>query len=546
VKESAQASGSSSELVPIADRMRYLQGFRAFVALGVMLFAMGVRHSFDASILEVGAATSAWLLLSVTTTAAWRVSRRAAILLFGFMLMADGVYLAWASYASGGAGSPVRYLVILHLITVALLASYRTGLKLALWHSLLLFVAYYGQKDGLLRPFTNEHAALTIGTPLEQLIAFIAAFWFVTITTASFSAVNERELRRRRYDLEALAGMVARVSEATGSAGVAEEFLASVVDTFDFERALLIMSQSNDECEVIAHIGATVPDSVGPRPLPGSVLAAAMSTSRTQLVSHLDSVADAWLDSTFPAAKNLVVVPLSADRRTMGVVVAEHGMRRGSRIERRVVGMLERFADYGVVALRNAWLLDEIHQLAVTDPLTGIANRLRFGEVLDQELERAARARQDVTLAMLDIDHFKRVNDTLGHQAGDRLLCDLAALVSGHCRTNDSLARYGGEEFALILPNTGAADALTLLDRLRRLLAASDHGVTMSVGLATFPADAATADLLVAAADEALYESKRAGRNRVTAVRPSLDAVALLAESSTASPDERATGSVHR
>ena len=215
-------------------------------------------------------------------------------------------------------------------------------------------------------------------------------------------------------------------------------------------------------------------------------------------------------------------------QRAIGALVVEHGLRRGSRVERRVVGTLERFADYGAVALRNASLLSQVQALATTDPLTGVANRLRFAVVLEQELARAARARQEVTLAMLDIDHFKRINDTRGHQAGDAVLRDLATLVGGHCRSNDSLARYGGEEFALILPDTGTEEAMVLLDRLRCVVADSGHGVTTSVGLATFPGDAITGDTLIGAADKALYESKFAGRDRVTASRRPLDPSQLL------------------
>ena len=519
---------ASSELVPIADRMRYLQGFRVVVALGVVVFAIVEGHSFAASLAVVGLATGAWLLLSVVTTAAWRVSRRGGLALFGFMLMADGVYLAWASYASGGAGSPVRYLIVLHLIAVALLASYRTGMKLALWHTLLLLVVYYAQRGGLLRPLSADHGGLGIGTPMEQLIGFTVAFWFVTIATASFSAVNERELRRRRYDLEALAGMATRISETTDSTGVASNLLASVIDVFDFERGVLVVCPSDDEYDVIRHGEGTLPEPAGTPAPEGSALARAMSKRETQLVSSLDPEADAWLDAVLPGGRNLVLAPLSSERRAMGVLVVEHGLRRGSRIERRVVGTLERFVDYGAVALRNAWLLNQVQRLAVTDPLTGVANRLRFQVVLEEELERAARGRQEMTLAMLDVDHFKTVNDSRGHQAGDDVLRELATRITEDCRMYDTLARYGGEEFALILPNTGATEAFALGERMRRVVEDSGLDVTISVGLATFPADGTTSDSLTGAADLALYESKRGGRNRVTAARRSPDPAQLL------------------
>ena len=227
---------------------------------------------------------------------------------------------------------------------------------------------------------------------------------------------------------------------------------------------------------------------------------------------------DMWLSVLVPDARNLVVVPLSAEGHAIGALVAEHGMRRGSRIERRVVAMVERFASHGALALRNAWLLEQVKELASTDALTGIANRYTFQQALERELERASRGGEDVSLAMLDIDHFKKLNDAHGHQAGDEVLRRVAAKLSEHCRTYDTVARYGGEEFALILPTTDREETRSLVERLRQEIArAGKPGATISAGIATFPTDATDAEDLVPAADEALSPSKRGGRNRVTA-----------------------------
>ncbi|HEX2232210.1 MAG TPA: GGDEF domain-containing protein [Thermoleophilaceae bacterium] len=180
--------------------------------------------------------------------------------------------------------------------------------------------------------------------------------------------------------------------------------------------------------------------------------------------------------------------------------------------------MVERFASHGALALRNAWLLERVQVLAATDALTGVANRYSFQNSLEAELERAARAGDDVSLAMLDIDRFKRLNDAHGHQVGDEVLKRVATLLSEHSRVYDTVARYGGEEFALILPATDRVETRAIVDRMRRQIEAvsNDPKVTISAGVATFPTDATTVDDLVAAADEALYESKRGGRNRVS------------------------------
>ena len=513
------AHSTSGELVPITDRLRYMQGFRFVLAAVVGVVAALSQGSLETSALELGALTGAYLVLSLVTHVAWRVSRRGGLALFGFMLMVDGAYLAWVSYATGGAASPLRYLILLHIIAVALLASYRTGMKLACWHSLLLLVVYYAQQAEILRPLSEDDGA-GIGTPFQQLVGFSAVFWFVAIATTSFSALNERELRRRRYDLEALAGMATRLEGSAGSDSVAETLLDGVVETFDFERALLIGADDGD-LSLLAHRGnvnASAPES---RPGDGSVVSVALATRETQLVSELDADADRWLVDLLPEAHNLVVVPLSTEGHSIGVLVAEHALRSGSRIERRVVSMTERFVSHGALALRNAWLLEQVQRMAATDGLTGLANRTSFQDRLDAELARAARGGEDLTLLMLDIDRFKQLNDALGHQAGDDVLRRVSRILKAGSRAYDTAARYGGEEFALVLPRTTRDAGLVIAERIRKALAEmpAEPRITASVGLASFPLDATGPDDLVGAADAALYESKRAGRNRVTAAR---------------------------
>jgi len=201
-------------------------------------------------------------------------------------------------------------------------------------------------------------------------------------------------------------------------------------------------------------------------------------------------------------------------------MVLEHGARRG-RIERRVVLMVQQLAAHGALALRNAFLLQQVQRLAETDPLTGIANRRTFHGVLGKELARAARSGEQVTLAMIDIDHFKRLNDEHGHQIGDDVLKGVANALASACRSFDTPTRYGGEEFAVILPSCTSKESLIAAERLRSAIAGAglEVPVTVSAGVATFPTHAADPNALIKAADEALYESKHAGRDRVTRSR---------------------------
>src|SRR3954454_17532942 len=277
---SQTASASTSELVPLADRLRYLQVFRVAVIAAVAAVTFAFPDALVVDRLVIAASTAAYVVLAGLGQLAWRLSERVGMLLFGALLMADGVYLAWTSYGTGGFASPIRYLILLHLITVALLASFRTGLKLALWHSLLLLVVHYAQQAGQLKAMPGVEG---VGTPFQQLLAFSAVFWFVALATATFSAINERELRRRRYDLEALARMAERLDLATAAREVAEVLVEAGTETFDLSRAVLLAAPPETPLALAAQHGAA-DDAGEPVALAaGSVVASAMTERHTQL-----------------------------------------------------------------------------------------------------------------------------------------------------------------------------------------------------------------------------------------------------------------------
>jgi len=214
----------------------------------------------------------------------------------------------------------------------------------------------------------------------------------------------------------------------------------------------------------------------------------------------------------------VLIVPMFADGAPLGVFVAEHVAARGGRVDRRVVTTVERFVSQTALALASAWLLERVLDLAATDGLTGIANRRTFEDMLARSFTRAARAGVPLSLVMVDLDHFKALNDRHGHQAGDATLRRVAPALVSACRPGDVVARYGGEEFAVLLPDTDQRDVAIVAERLRAAVAAlvQDPAVTASIGAASFPTHAADATELVKAADDALYTSKRTGRNRVT------------------------------
>jgi diguanylate cyclase (GGDEF)-like protein len=164
--------------------------------------------------------------------------------------------------------------------------------------------------------------------------------------------------------------------------------------------------------------------------------------------------------------------------------------------------------------------LVEMERLAKTDGLTGLLNRRALFETATQEFSRAQRYERALSVLMLDIDHFKRINDTYGHQVGDVVIQEIAAVLKGTLRETDFIGRYGGEEFAVILPETSLEQAFEVAERIRcqisdRLIVndSTNLQVTVSLGIATLKAGMGTIDEMLKQADQALYQAKFNGRN---------------------------------
>lgn len=180
---------------------------------------------------------------------------------------------------------------------------------------------------------------------------------------------------------------------------------------------------------------------------------------------------------------------------------------------------LERCLRY---ALKLSASMQSLHSLATHDPLTGLLNRREFDRILEEETARATRFKRSFSVVLVDLDHFKNVNDTHGHQVGDMVLLHLASLMSSLARSVDRVARFGGEEFAIIELETDEDGALSSAERLRAALEASPCAVpgiagglaiTLSAGVAVYPKHGDGSESLIRAADRALYEAKALGRN---------------------------------
>ncbi|MPZ15845.1 MAG: diguanylate cyclase [Chloroflexi bacterium] len=201
-----------------------------------------------------------------------------------------------------------------------------------------------------------------------------------------------------------------------------------------------------------------------------------------------------------------------------------------------LVGFLAAFlADEAEKARRAvAEAKEKVEIFSKIDWLTGLYNMRHFDAVAVQEFARAERYGRPLALLMVDSDHLKRINDTYGHQAGDQLIADLSRLIMQQARMSDTVIRYGGDEFLVVLPETDAAGARFLAERIRSAVETYRFSVngrevanTVSIGIASYPTDAADTMSLLARADAALYQSKLAGRNQVTAYTEGMDSAPL-------------------
>jgi diguanylate cyclase (GGDEF)-like protein len=309
------------------------------------------------------------------------------------------------------------------------------------------------------------------------------------------------ELRRQRTELDS---MVARLGEAVAS-GLDQDALLGIV-------ADAALGGCSAQYAVITLEGGSVIERHAGMTEPARVAAHAgqerAARDGTQVIARRDN-------------GHALAAPLERDGGMVGTfaVGREGGEFHGH--ERDVFVVL---LDKAVTSIENVSAHARVSEQAVTDELTGLANNRAFRETIDREAARAERFGHELSLIILDVDDFKRVNDTYGHLQGDEVLQAIAQILHSEPRAIDEPARYGGEEFVIALPETGTEGAVELAERIRdrlenqpiRSLAGDDPlRVTASFGTATLPDAASTVRELFEAADEALYEAKRQGKNRV-------------------------------
>lgn len=513
-----QGSGATrtNELTPLAERINYLQALRVTFAVLTLLTGALANRSVDTNMGLLFLVTAAYVSLSGGAESVRRIIKGRSISILFATLLIDGAYIAWVAHATGGTESPLRFLAFVHIIAVTLLASSRTGLKIALWHSLLFFVIFYAEAAGILG--TSPGSLSPEDPRFNEVSVFnVVALLLVATATAVFSQLNERELRRRRGDLQDLADLASALEGEQETTGAAQKVLDAIGGSFGFKRgAILGATPTGMALWAFRGPGEPVKPDEGFDPIFQDVL----EIKKPLLVAKLDESANPRLATLLTFARNLIFIPLIADNEKIGVVVLENPSTAGGYVHKRVLETVERFAAHGALSLRNSQLLHQVQRMAHTDGLTGVPNRRSFELALEKELSRSARSGEPVTLMMLDVDHFKKFNDTYGHQAGDDVLKLVGSALVETSRDFDTPARYGGEEFAVILPACSSEQATAVAERLREAVCSVEAvaPVTASAGVATYPTHAADPASLIKAADGALYEAKRTGRNRLSRV----------------------------
>jgi diguanylate cyclase (GGDEF)-like protein len=517
----------ATDYAALSERMSNLLLLRLALAAMVLVWA-GVRpEALGVSFGVLAGMTVGYLAASIAFEVLRRRTMRAGFTILNTLLLLDGLYLAFAMYATGGTQSPMRFLTYLHLVAVSLLASYRTGLKIALWHSLLLFVVLYAQAAQLLPP---------VDTQPGQAIAFdslpvlnVTAFWLFALATSFFSAMNERELRNRRADLQGLVDLGAALDAVGDPVHQARIVLDGLAERFDTPRGV-VLGASDDKVVVLAGRGAGEVESAPT--VADAVVQRAWAWRDVLPLRRIDAARNPLLAAAMPNGRNLLVAPMIVEGLPVGAIVIEHRSRSVFGVERRVTSVLAQFAAVAALNFRNAVLLRNVQDMAERDSLTGAANRRMFQKVLERTLATPRESALPVTAVLfLDLDDFKVVNDTLGHAAGDALLVAVTARISELVREGDLVARLGGDEFAILtLDDDDLHRSRAMAERLVRELRAPylvrDEQVvaTASIGIATARSADQTAEEVLRNADVAMYMAKANGKARFAIFDPGMHA----------------------
>ncbi len=348
---------------------------------------------------------------------------------------------------------------------------------------------------------------------------FIALEGFITDVTDRIR--SEIEAKKAQQQADALREALTEITTQLSLAEVLRKILDSLKKVLSYDSATLFL-KLDGEIKIVAARGF---DNTG-------LLLNRTFPSNHQLIKAIDSVRnplilkDAAHDPRFEKwdikeqSRSWMGIPLIRNHITIGYLTLDNNQPDIYTEEDANTAQL--FANGAAIVIENAKLYEKSQQLATSDALTSIFNRRHFYELALNEFERSVRYKAPLSVIMLDIDHFKYINDKYGHLTGDQILISFVQRVHAELRTSDIFARYGGEEFIILLPETDNQQAIQVAERIRLVTAEKPFAnkktapyITISLGVATLDPSCDNLDTLIDRSDKALYEAKQIGRNRV-------------------------------
>jgi diguanylate cyclase (GGDEF)-like protein len=339
-------------------------------------------------------------------------------------------------------------------------------------------------------------------------------------TQASIALQNARLYsleRQRARQLEAINAIAQQTTAVMDLEDLLARVCSVIQHAFQVPHVSLLLREDN-ELVLRAHEGTLTPC------IPSGMRLAVDREPWSRILETGGTLNEKDLKATpntykmFVESASRMSIPLISFGQTLGVLTLHSAQRNAFRESE--LQSLESVADICASSIQNAHYVERIRQLSYLDGLTGIFNRRFFELRIMEEIERARRCGTGLAVVIADIDQFKKLNDEFGHLLGDEVLRQVSSLFHQQLRKIDVVCRYGGEEFAILLTNTNAQHALSVIEKLRRLVEGwpfpgVPRTVTISAGIAAFPEHGTTRDELIRAADTGLYAAKQAGRNRV-------------------------------
>lgn len=339
-----------AELVPLSERAMYLELVRICFA-AVVIASAALAPTTVTSPLILATSALAYVAVAAVPQLLRRLGKHRVLPLLQAMLLLDGLYLAYVMSATGGAASPLRVLVYVHLVAVALLTSSRTALKVALWDTLLFLVLLEAGTGSPALPglVVSTNAA---GDPSPQFaVLHVAGLWMVTLAAIACSGLSERALRSQKAELERLSMMVAAFDLSRSASDIARILLEELHEAYGFPRAALLGSPDGD-LALLGSLGAVGRSVLEPGLDP--LMERAWIHREVVLVRRLDRESDVRLARLFPEARNVLVVPLFlAGGSRLGLLLLENPASDG--IPTWTVATVRRFAFHAALALRSAW-----------------------------------------------------------------------------------------------------------------------------------------------------------------------------------------------